>query len=122
VLAEAFEPLPRVSIDYGVMEHAENVAVIEAAFDWSDVGSWEAIGDHLPRDRDANAVEGDFLGIDCHDCIVVAPKGKLVAGVGVEDLIIVDTPDALLVAHRRSEQEVKRVARELMKRGREDLL
>jgi len=122
VLAAAFDPLTKVSVDYGIMEHCEHVAVMEAIFDWDDVGSWTAVGKHLPRDPDANAVEGDFVQFDSEDCVAMMPEGKLLAFLGLKDIIIVDTPDALFVAHKGHDQEVKRLISELKLRGREDLL
>ena len=121
-LAKAFDPLTKISIDYGIMEHCTNVAVIEATFEWDDVGSWTAVGNHLKRDRNANAIEGDVLQLDTEDCIVMMPEGKLLAALGLKDLIIIDTPDALFVAHKGHDQEVKRLIGELKSRGREDLL
>ena len=109
VLAEAFDPLTKISIDYGIMEHCDHVAVMESTFDWDDVGSWTAVGKHLKHDDDANAIEGDCIQFDSEDCIAMVPEGKLLAILGLKDIVIVDTPDALFVAHRGHDQEVKRL-------------
>jgi len=124
VADKVYPTIPRISIDYGVMEKAKSVAVVEADFDWDDVGSWTAFAEHVERDADGNAVEGEFLGIDARECIVIGHghKGKLVAAVGVEDLVIVDTPDALLVMPRSRDQDVKKVVAKLKELGRTELL
>jgi len=124
VADKVYPTIPRISIDYGVMEKAKSVAVVEADFDWDDVGSWTAFADHVERDADNNAVEGDFVGIDTRECVVIGHGGekKLVAAVGVEDLIIVDTPDALLVMPRSRDQDVKKVVAKLKELGRTELL
>ncbi|MHC5053709.1 MAG: mannose-1-phosphate guanylyltransferase [Planctomycetota bacterium] len=124
VADDVYPTIPRISIDYGVMEKAKQVAVVEADFGWDDVGSWTAFAEHVERDADGNAVEGDFIGIDARECIVIGhgAKGKLVAAVGVEDLVIVDTPDALLVMPRARDQDVKKVVAKLKELGRTELL
>ena len=124
IVSKLYPEIPRISIDYGVMEKAKRVAVVEADFDWDDVGSWTAFAEHVERDADGNAVEGDFLGLDARECIVIGHggKGKLVAAVGVEDLVIIDTPDALLVCPRSRDQDVKRVVAKLKELGRTELL
>jgi mannose-1-phosphate guanylyltransferase len=122
VLGEVYPNFERVSIDYGVMEKASSVAVVEAEFEWDDVGCWTAFADHVERDPEGNAVEGEFLGLDCCDNVVVAPEGKLVAAVGLSDAVIIDTPDALLVCPRSRDQDVKKIVAKLKETGRTDLL
>ncbi|RNC65836.1 MAG: mannose-1-phosphate guanylyltransferase [Desulfuromonadales bacterium] len=106
------------SIDYGVMEKAEDVVVIPAAFGWSDVGSWSALPEVMDQDAAGNVVIGSREAVitDAAGCIAYGGE-KLVALVGVSDLIVVDTPDALLVCARERAQEVKKVVEELEKRG-----
>jgi mannose-1-phosphate guanylyltransferase len=116
-LARAYRAVPAVSIDTGVLERAERVAVVPARFGWSDVGSWAAVGDLWPRDgRLGNAARGAILAVDSSGCVVDSP-GRLVALVGVEDLVVVDTPDALLVCPKGRAQDVRRVVAELERRG-----
>jgi len=124
VADKVYPTIPRISIDYGVMEKAERVAVVEADFEWDDVGSWTAFAEHVERDSGGNAVEGDFVGIDARECVVIGHggKSKLVAAVGVEGLIIIDTPDALLVMPRSRDQDVKKVVAKLRELGRTELL
>ena len=102
--------LPKVSIDYGVMERAEDILVLPGAFGWDDIGSWSAAWALAAKDGDGNASAGaEALPIDSRGCYVSAPEGKLVALVGVEDLVVVDTPDALLVMPRSRAQDVRKV-------------
>jgi mannose-1-phosphate guanylyltransferase len=111
-----------ISIDFGVMERADNVSGIAAAdFGWSDVGSWNAVYELLPRDGCGNVTARDSVCLDAHNNFVDA-RGKMVALVGVKDLIIVDTADALLVADRARAQQVGEVVKALERQKREDLL
>lgn len=121
-LQQAFPLCDNISIDYAVLEKADNVSGIPAGdFGWNDVGSWNAVYELMKRDGDGNAVVHDALCLEARGNFVDA-RGKLVALVGVEDLIVVDTPDALLVADRRRAQMVGDVVKALEKRKREDLL
>jgi len=106
------------SIDYGVMEKADNVMVVPASFGWSDVGSWSALPEVIPPDREGNVAVDvrEGLTLEASGCLVYG-RGKLVALVGVRDLIVVNTDDALLVCHREKAQDVKKVVEELGKRG-----
>jgi len=121
-LARAFPLCDNISIDYAVMEKAGNVRGIAAAdFGWNDVGSWNAVYELLPGDGDGNVVAGESVCLDAHRNFVDA-RGKTVALVGVDDLIVIDTPDALLVARRDLAQQVGDVVKALERRKREDLL
>jgi mannose-1-phosphate guanylyltransferase len=120
--AALFAAVPDISIDYAVMEKAAGgtpgVASIRAAFDWSDVGSWQAISDLVPPDALGNRGQGERVALDTRDPFIHA-EDRVVAAVGVENLVIVDTPDATLVAHRDQLQRVKEVVGELKARGHE---
>jgi mannose-1-phosphate guanylyltransferase len=107
----------RTTIDYGVMERSDRVVCVPATFTWSDVGSWEALGDILPADADGNVVVGRHLGDDTRRCIMYAPSGRLVATVGLSDIVIVDTPDALLVCPRDRAQDVRAIVAALKARS-----
>ncbi|HEY1219253.1 MAG TPA: sugar phosphate nucleotidyltransferase [Bryobacteraceae bacterium] len=121
-LARAFPLSDNISIDYAVMEKAGNVHGIAAAdFGWNDVGSWNAVYELLPGDGHGNVVAGESVCLDAHHNFVDAP-GKTVALLGVDDLIVIDTPDALLVTRRDHAQQVGDVVRALERRKREDLL
>lgn len=122
VLAERFPLMPRTSIDYGVMEGAERVRVVPAEFGWSDVGHWAALHDVLDPDADGNVTRGDVALHEVTGSVVHADSGRLLAAVGVDDLVIVDTPDAVLVMPRSRAQDVRAIVGMLEERGRDDLL
>ncbi|MEO8631113.1 MAG: mannose-1-phosphate guanylyltransferase/mannose-6-phosphate isomerase, partial [Betaproteobacteria bacterium] len=110
--AELFVQMPDISIDYAVMEKSSRVAVVPARFGWSDVGSWKAVSDLTAPDDAGNRALGECLFIDSSNCYVQS-SGRMVATVGVDGLMVIDTPDALLVAHRDHVQDVKKVAQQL---------
>lgn len=112
----AFANAPDLSIDYALMERADNVAVVPCSIGWSDVGSWQSLRATYPSDDNGNQVLGEAVLQDVHGCYIDSGK-RLVAALGVKDLLIVDTPDALLVADARRAQEVKGIAQELKQRG-----
>jgi mannose-1-phosphate guanylyltransferase len=121
-LKHAFPLCENISVDYAVMEKAKGVCGIAAGdFGWNDVGSWNAVYELLSRDARGNAVTPESLCLDSHNNFVDA-RGKLVALLGVRNLIVVDTPDALLVASRDRAQQVGDVVKELERLNREDLL
>lgn len=123
VLEEIFPQCDNISVDYAVLEKVQGVAGFAAAdIGWNDVGSWNAVYELLPRDAGGNAVRGDALFLRSAGNLVDAPKGKLVALAGVQDLIVVDSPDALLVCPREMAQEVSAVVKLLEARKRNDLL
>jgi mannose-1-phosphate guanylyltransferase/mannose-6-phosphate isomerase len=109
---DSFAALPDISVDYAVMEKAARSAVVPASFDWNDIGSWQAISDLDPGDADGNRTVGPAVLVDTRNCYVQS-KGRLVAAVGVDDLVIVDTGDAVLVSTRNKAQAVKQVVDEL---------
>jgi mannose-1-phosphate guanylyltransferase len=121
-LKQAFPYCENISIDYAVLEKARGVVGFATGdFGWNDVGSWNALYELLPRDGSANVIRGEALAHASSGNYIDA-EGKLVALVGVKDLVIVDTPDALLIAHRSRAQEVGDVVKLLEKQRRHDLL
>jgi mannose-1-phosphate guanylyltransferase len=121
-MAELFPQCQDISIDYGVMQKAKNrVGIACGDFGWNDVGSWDAVYDLLPKDADLNAARSGILAIESTGNYVDGGK-KLIVLLGVKDLVIVDTPDALLVTDRKHAQQVGDVVRWLEKNGREDLI
>ena len=120
ILKQLYPRCENISVDYAVLEKAPRVVGIPCSIGWNDVGSWNALYDLLPQDRRGNALRTETLLIDSKGLLVDVP-GKLVAGVGLEDLVIVETSDALLVARRDRAQDVSRVVKELEQR-RKDLL
>ncbi len=115
----AFEQCPADSIDYAVMENITTDAdslptgiVIPFSAGWSDVGAWDSLWQILPKDNKGNVSRGDVLLHDCHGSLVMA-ENRLVACVGVEDMVVVETPDAVLVAHKDKTQDVKKIVASL---------
>jgi mannose-1-phosphate guanylyltransferase len=116
--AESFAKVPALSIDYAVMEKADNVKVVPSNFGWSDIGSWRSISELVPADERGNKVVGEAVLVESHNTYVHG-HDRVIATVGVEDLIVVDTPDALLVGHRDKMQLVKDVVERLKLDGHE---
>ncbi len=110
--AELFRECPSISIDYAVMERADNCAVVASDFGWSDIGSWKAISELYESDEAGNRIRGKAVMVDSRNCFIQGEQ-RLVAAVGVNDLVIVDTGDAVLVAHRDHVQDVKQVVSQL---------
>ncbi len=122
-LNRVWPQVAKQTIDYGVMEGAENVVVIPADIGWSDVGSWASLIDLLEADAEGNIVTGKHVGIDTHDTLIFGSASKrLIATVGLEGLVIVDTDDALLVCTQEREQDVRALVRELEAQGETDYL
>ncbi|MFT6402297.1 MAG: mannose-1-phosphate guanylyltransferase/mannose-6-phosphate isomerase [Pseudohongiellaceae bacterium] len=118
--SKAFESCPADSIDYAVLEKSENVAVIPADIGWSDIGSWSALHDLHQGDADNNVIIGDVKISDTKNCYIRSNK-KLTVGLGIKDLIIIDTADALLVAHRDKVQDIKPIVESLKEEGRTEV-
>jgi mannose-1-phosphate guanylyltransferase/mannose-6-phosphate isomerase len=109
---QAFARAPQKSIDYAVMEKTDHAAVIAGDFRWSDIGSWDALFDVRPRDAEGNIMQGPVVTMDVRNCIVHS-DGRLTTMVGVEDLVVVSTSDAVMVVPRARAQEVKELAAHL---------
>lgn len=122
VMTKEYAGLDRISIDYAVMEKAAEVLVVQAPFQWDDVGSWLALERRLPQDAHDNTVMAKHLGIDSRHCVVVGDEDKLIATLGVSDLIIIQDGDAILVAHREEEGNIKKIVEQLKKSGLEKYL
>jgi mannose-1-phosphate guanylyltransferase len=120
-LGRVWPQVVKQTIDYGVMEGAEDVAVIPVDIGWSDVGSWTSLSGLLPADEDGNTVVGLHMGIDTRDTLVFGGK-RLVATIGLEGMVIVDTEDALLVCPSEREQEVRAIVRRLEEEKRGEYL
>ncbi len=112
-----FARAPRVSIDFGVMEKAEKVATIPCRLDWSDVGNWRAVEDLLCEDESGIAANTRCVQVGSRDCLVHSTSGKLVALVGAENLIVVETPDVILVCTKDKAEDVKQIVEELRRNG-----
>lgn len=117
VLEAAFPRIPKVSIDVGVLEQAEAVYMVPATFAWDDVGAWSALGRILPRDEAGNAVVGRHLGRDSRGCVIYGTT-RPIATVGLRDVVVVETPEGVLVCPLDRAQEVKELVRLLRAGGR----
>jgi mannose-1-phosphate guanylyltransferase len=118
-IAREYNKMPAISVDYAVLENAAadgKVVTLEASFGWSDIGSWSAVHRMMHRDDDGNAATGRWLGLGAKNCLIHAPD-RLVVLLGIEDALVVDTPDALLVGDLKRAQEVRELVEELKKRG-----
>jgi mannose-1-phosphate guanylyltransferase len=122
VFAREFNAIKGISIDYAVLEKATDVAVIEAPFEWDDLGGWSAVARQRGADAAGNTIVGRHLGIDTTGTIVHAGDDHLVVTMGLEDMLVVHTPDATLVARRDHEEAVRKVVAELERRQWTDYL
>ena len=117
----AWEAMPNISIDYGIMEGAERVAMVPLDAGWNDVGSWDALADVLPLDSDGNCIaQGETLTIESRGNIIYG--SKFIALIGVNDLAVIDTGDALLIGHKSEMQKVKQIVETLQTQKRTELL
>jgi mannose-1-phosphate guanylyltransferase len=123
VIDEAFGEMQAISIDYGVMENAEDVVVVPATYSWSDVGHWAAVDEVRETDEQGNVVEADAELIDTTESVVYSEDtDRLLAAIDLDEMIVVDTDDALLVAPKSSAQKVRDLVDRLEDTGRDDLL
>ncbi|MBI3714943.1 MAG: mannose-1-phosphate guanylyltransferase/mannose-6-phosphate isomerase [Betaproteobacteria bacterium] len=111
-----FFAAPSISIDHGVLEKSSNLFLVPADIGWSDVGSWDAVYDIAEKDGEGNALRGDVLALDCRNSLIRSDK-RLIAAVGMEDVSIVETADAILVSKRGESQKVKKIVEALQQRG-----
>ncbi|MBO1519662.1 mannose-1-phosphate guanylyltransferase/mannose-6-phosphate isomerase [Oceanisphaera pacifica] len=116
---EAFLASPNISIDYGVMEHTPHAAMVELNAGWNDVGSWSALAQQLTPDAQGNTLRGDVLTQQVSQSLIMA-EHRLVAALGVQDVVIIETKDAVLVAHKDHEQDIKQLVAQLAADGRSE--
>jgi len=120
-IAKHWPRIKPVSIDYGILEHSKNLVTLLGRFSWSDLGSWEALFEILPKNKNKNAILSDLehLSLDTINTLIYSyNQKKLIATVGLRDLIIVDTPDALMVCKKEKTQEIKKLVELLQKKGK----
>jgi mannose-1-phosphate guanylyltransferase/mannose-6-phosphate isomerase len=114
-----FAAMPEISIDYAIAERSQAVRMVPLTCYWNDIGSWDAMYDVLPKDEQGNALRGDILPLGCHDSLIIG-RDRLIAGIGLDDLLVVETDDVVLVAKRGESQQVKEVVNRLKKLGRKE--
>jgi len=107
VLRERFSKLPRISFDYAIMEKADRVLVVEASFDWDDIGSWRAVANYFEKDQLGNAANCAVTAVDSTNNVIFDEDGTTIALLGVHNLIVVRTGDAVLVCHRHQAEKIK---------------
>lgn len=115
VVNSCFQRLPAISVDYGILEKESGLLVIPADFGWADIGNWRTVRDILSAGTDENVVRGRHVGVDSRRNLIMSSSGKLVATAGLEDMIIVETGDALLICPHDRAHDVKRIVAELEK-------
>lgn len=122
VIEEVYPNIPKISIDYGIMERADKVLMLEGDFGWDDVGSFDTLATLGDADESGNVCVGDALILEGRNNICYGTGEKMIATLGVDNLIVVDTKDAILVCAREKAQEVKNIPEELEKRGKRNYL
>lgn len=118
-LLTSFTDLPDISIDYAIAEKSDKVVMVPFTAYWNDIGSWDAIYEVLEKDENGNAIQGDVLPVDCKNTLVMG-KSRLIAGIGLEDVLIVETDDVILVAKKGESQKVKEIVSRLKAQGRSE--
>jgi len=113
VLEQFFPHLKKISIDYAIIEKADNIVTLESVFDWDDVGAWTAVANHYPHDAADNVMIGAGLCCDSQRNLILNTKGHVTTLLGVEDLIVVQTHDATLICHKSRAQDVKKLMNEV---------
>jgi mannose-1-phosphate guanylyltransferase len=117
IFQREFAAITPISIDYAVMEHATDVAVIEAPFEWDDLGGWQSLARLSGSDDHGNTIVGKHLGLDTSGSIVRTTGDHLVVTLGLKDTIVVHTPNATLVASKHDEEQIRNVVKQLEERG-----
>ena len=122
-MRDVFPTLEKISVDYGIAEKADKVAVIPADIGWNDVGSWQRLAEVLEAAGESgeNIVIGHHLAVDTKGALIYSPD-RLIATIGLDDIIVIDTPDATLICPRSRSEDVKKVVEELKARGQHHLL
>ena len=121
VLDDTWVEVGKQTIDYGVMEGAADVVVVPSEIGWSDIGSWSSIASLLPCDDDKNVVVGNHMGIGTSGSLIFGGR-RLIATIGLEDMVIVDTEDALLVCPKRHDQKVREIVNKLKQGSQQEFL
>jgi mannose-1-phosphate guanylyltransferase/mannose-6-phosphate isomerase-like protein (cupin superfamily) len=120
-LKEIYSRIENVSIDYGILERSSDILMVPATFAWSDLGSWAALDEIIPRNSDGNILKGNTIDVGSRDSIVFAGE-RLVTTIGLNEMVVVDTPDATLVAPKARSQDVRKIVEVLKQTGREEHL
>lgn len=119
-IAKVWHKITPVSVDYGIMEHSKRIALIPASFYWTDLGSWDALNNVLPKDTKGNIIQADSIDLDSRDIYVFGRGNRLISTIGLKSLIIADTPDALLICNKDKTQDVKKIVDKLKSSKRKE--
>lgn len=122
ILSQIWEQVENITIDYGLMERAPNVAVIPVDIGWSDVGDWHTLATLMSDQESTNVVVGPHVEVDTKSTLIYSDSGRIIATIGLEGFLVVDTGDALLIAPRDRAQDVKKIVDQLREEGRNDVL
>lgn len=122
VVDTEYSKMQQISVDYGIMEKIKDILVVEGNFEWNDVGNWAAVRDIRDKDENGNVIEGKNIAIDTKNCLILGAEEKVIATIGIEDMIIVDTGDALLVCPSDRVQDVKKIVESLHKNNMEQYM
>jgi mannose-1-phosphate guanylyltransferase len=122
IIGEVYSSIKGISIDYGIMEKAKGVVVIPCDLGWNDVGCWNSLIDVLPYNEDGNVVIGKHIGIDTTGSIIHNTPYKLIATIGIKDMIIIETEDAILICPRERGEDVKRLVEVIKEKGMNEYL
>lgn len=121
VFEEVYDAFPRISVDYAILEHAENIFVIPASIGWNDLGNWTSLYDIMEQDEEGNVVAANHVGLDTHNCIIHS-QDRLITTIGLDNMIVVDAGDAIMVLPRGRSQDIKQLLEELKKQGKGEYL
>ena len=121
VLNTEFMNLEAESVDYAIMEKAQNIFILPGNFGWDDIGSWLAVGRIKQSNEDHNVVNGNVVTVNTKDCVIEGGE-KLIATVGLRDMVVVDTPDATLISTKENAGEIKKVLAKLRESGKNEYL
>jgi len=122
IVDREYQQMQRISVDYGIMEKLDDILVIEGQFDWNDIGNWSAVRDIREKDENGNVIEGRHVTVDTKNCLILGVEEKIVATIGIEDLIVVDTEEALLICHKDRVQDVKKIVDSLREHNMDQYL
>jgi len=117
VISEEYSKMDKISIDYGILEKTKKLLVIPADFDWTDIGHWRTIKDVLSSSAKENLIKGKHVGVGSEGNLIYSFSGRLIATAGLKNMIIIDTADAVLICHKNSAQDVKKLVEELKIKG-----
>lgn len=122
IIHREYKSIEPISVDFGIMEKLKDILVVPGDFEWSDIGSWSTVFDISPKDADGNVVAGLHIGLDTRNCLVLGPDNRLVATIGIKDMIVIHTEDAVLVCPRDRAQDVKKIVDKIKEAGLEQYL